>query len=194
MIEDQSVQITDDGVEYRLIGDGYAAGADGSIWSIRRGGRWKRLRPIHDNYGYGHVSIYRDGKQFKPTIHSLVIRAFRGPPPFDRADCRHLDGNPVNNVIDNLEWGTRTQNMQDAARHGTIKRGEQLPQHVLTDDQVVAARRLAAAGVSIAQVARDLRMDYETVRGAINGRRWKHIPGAVPTGTSGRKGSASSRR
>jgi DNA-binding CsgD family transcriptional regulator len=34
--------------------------------------------------------------------------------------CRHLDGNPANNHISNLGWGTNSENTQDRLEHGTM--------------------------------------------------------------------------
>jgi hypothetical protein len=33
--------------------------------------------------------------------------------------CRHLDGNPINNRLENLRWGTHKENKADAIKHGT---------------------------------------------------------------------------
>ena len=35
--------------------------------------------------------------------------------------CRHLDGNPHNNRLDNIVWGTVVENEADKVRHGTRK-------------------------------------------------------------------------
>ena len=36
-------------------------------------------------------------------------------------EVRHLDGNPRNNTLSNLAYGTKSDNMQDAAKQGTIR-------------------------------------------------------------------------
>jgi predicted regulator of amino acid metabolism with ACT domain len=45
--------------------------------------------------------------------------AFIGPRPAT-CDIRHLDGNALNNNIENLCYGTRAENVQDALKHGTM--------------------------------------------------------------------------
>lgn len=50
-------------------------------------------------------------------IHRLVAEAFLGPPPFARALVRHLDGDPANNRVENLAWGTYGENLADLHRH-----------------------------------------------------------------------------
>lgn len=50
--------------------------------------------------------------------HRMVLEAFVGPRPEGMFGC-HSDGNPANNALHNLRWGTHSENMQDAVRHGT---------------------------------------------------------------------------
>lgn len=50
-------------------------------------------------------------------VHVLVLEAFDRPRP-KGAVCRHLDGNPINNHLSNLAWGTHKENTEDRKRHG----------------------------------------------------------------------------
>lgn len=59
----------------------------------------------------------------------LVMLAFVGPRP-DGLDVCHGNGNPADNRLENLRYGTRSENMRDALRHGTINTLK------LTSDQV----------------------------------------------------------
>lgn len=77
------------------------------------------IRPgVHPVDGYQQVSLFRDGSRRSFTVHHLVLTAFIGDRP-DGMLCRHIDGNPANNVLDNLRWGTPSENMRDKRRHGT---------------------------------------------------------------------------
>lgn len=58
-------------------------------------------------------------KQRHLCLAQLVLTHFDRPRPFPEAQARHKDGNPFNNHIDNLEWGTAKQNSDDKKRHGT---------------------------------------------------------------------------
>ena len=105
---------------------GYYASSDGSI---------------HSTWAYGPLSTPRKpprmltGKLNKVTsylevtlagkthaVHKLVATVFRGSCP-DGKQCRHLDGNPLNNCIDNLAWGTPAENQADRRIHGTDNSG-----------------------------------------------------------------------
>ena len=59
----------------------------------------------------GHLYVHL-GRKFHRQVHRLVLEAFVGPQP-DGHESRHLDGNPTNNHIANLTWGTRKQNVYD---------------------------------------------------------------------------------
>lgn len=50
--------------------------------------------------------------------HRIICATFHGPPPFDGAQVRHLDGNPKNNQAANLAWGTASENAADTIKHG----------------------------------------------------------------------------
>lgn len=67
----------------------------------------------------GHLSVrlIKNGKNRTHTVHSLVLTAFTGPRPVG-AVCRHLNGVPDDNRLENLAWGSGSDNQLDAVRHG----------------------------------------------------------------------------
>ena len=74
--------------------------------------------------GYVRVGITDDhGLLRYRMVHVLVLEAFIGPRP--DLECRHLNGNPADNRLDNLAWGTRSQNNLDRVRHGTHQHAAQ---------------------------------------------------------------------
>ena len=67
--------------------------------------------------GYYAVTFHMNNKAYCRKVHRLVIEAFKPNP--DNLPCiNHIDGNKLNNHIDNLEWCTYQQNMQHAVRTG----------------------------------------------------------------------------
>lgn len=81
---------------------------------------WHKLRSYsNDAYGHQVVDIYIDGKRHHKYVAVLVAEAFI-PNPNKLPIVRHRDGNPLNNHVSNLEWGTHADNMDDAKRHGTF--------------------------------------------------------------------------
>jgi len=101
---------------------GYWASMDGRIYSDRSGSLIELAqRVMGKGYLYVNVKVARGDRHVllpKP-VHRLVLLAFTGPEPFPQADGRHKDGDAMNCSADNLEWGTRKDNIADAIRHGT---------------------------------------------------------------------------
>lgn len=61
--------------------------------------------------GYCKVSLYRDGKGAKYSVHRLAAIHFVPNPFLDLYDqINHKDGNKKNNAVSNLEWCTGSQN------------------------------------------------------------------------------------
>jgi len=68
-------------------------------------------------------------------VHRMVLLAFVGPAP-EGMKCRHLNGNPKDNRLENLCWGTSSENNRDIVRHG---------RHItsrLSNDQIREIRRM----------------------------------------------------
>jgi len=82
-----------------------------------RSARLLAQRPTGE-VGHLSVTLYKDGVGVSRRVHREVARAFIGPVP-DGMICRHLDGNPVNNHLPNLAYGTWSENNLDKVRHGT---------------------------------------------------------------------------
>ncbi len=67
--------------------------------------------------GYLQISVHGDDSRRSFLVHRLVLLAFVGPPPTGTI-TRHLDGDPSNNRLENLTYGTQSENVLDAVRHG----------------------------------------------------------------------------
>ena len=46
------------------------------------------------------------------SVHRLVMKAFKPCSDMDELQINHIDGNKLNNHIDNLEWSTALENMR----------------------------------------------------------------------------------
>ena len=73
------------------------------------------LKPKKKYKGYLSVDLHgKDGDVKTRQVHRLVALAFI-PNPDNLPDVNHIDENPGNPKLSNLEWVTKSQNM----RHGT---------------------------------------------------------------------------
>lgn len=68
--------------------------------------------------GHLAINLCNNGDDKSVTVHRLVMLAFVGPKP-NGLETRHLDGDPTNNRLTNLVYGTHSENMYDRVRHGT---------------------------------------------------------------------------
>ena len=84
--------------------------ANGSVGRI--------LKPYQTPDVHLMVALSVNGKSKSFLVHRLIAITFIGPPPPGLEVC-HQDGDGLNNVLDNLRWGTRSDNVRDAIRHGT---------------------------------------------------------------------------
>lgn len=137
--------------------DAYQITRDGQVWS-KRWGRWLKAGLSGD---YPKVTL--NGKQL--FVHRLVLMAYVGLPAHDKIQGRHLDGNPSNCNLDNLAWGTQTENMADRRlvdRHGVI----------LTNADVDAILEALAAYSKIGDIAKRFGIAKPTVSEIAHGTRW----------------------
>ncbi len=77
----------------------------------------KLLKPSIDKYGYKKVVLTKNGKRKTYTVHRLVAMAFI-PNPYSKKTVNHIDGNKLNNCVDNLEWATSKEQKEHAIKHG----------------------------------------------------------------------------
>jgi hypothetical protein len=169
---------------------GYRVTPDGRVWTCWLRGRWPRMtdrwraiRPATSDQGYLNLHLFRSGHSQCCRVHRLVLEVFVGPCP-KGMQCRHLDGNPANNRLENLCWGTRVENAADKRRHGTDggARGEQVRTSLLTDAIVLEAIQLKRqTGMSYAAIASHLglpaRRGGNALFSALNGWSWTHVTG-----------------
>lgn len=94
----------------------YEVGKDGSVWSLNylHTGQRRRLVPApFTKYGHQKVVLYKDGKKKTCPVHQLVLNAYLAKPSPELV-VMHIDSTPANNRLENLAWGTYTENNNDA--------------------------------------------------------------------------------
>lgn len=141
--------------------------------------KFERKQSIHHT-GYWRLTLIR-GKGYEKKLttistHILLAKAFI-PNPANKPQVNHIDGDKLNNSLDNLEWVTNGENQIHAYAMGLQKRrfyGTKNPKNKLTDEQALAVfnstghRRDVAEefGISVSQ--------YEHIK---RGRSWSHLTG-----------------
>lgn len=141
------------------------------------------LSPIMVNTGRIHVSLCKLGRQRAMQVSRMVAVAFLAAPDASKPHVAHLDGNPVNNRADNLAWVSPAENESHKKLHGTAMIGSRNHQAKYSEAQVAEMRRRYAAGQRARQIAEQMGLRYDQVRGivGVNSKRWRHMPAPVAT-------------
>lgn len=79
-------------------------------------------RVLGTNGKYPQVQIQKDGQKRAFLVHTLVAKAFLGNPPFEKAQVNHINGDPRDNRLGNLEWVSPSYNIQHSYDIG-LRRG-----------------------------------------------------------------------
>ena len=86
--------------------------------------RWLEARILKegliDKHGYRRIAIGDRKSLPAQTMHRVVAITFI-PNPENKYCVNHIDGNKLNNNLDNLEWTTSKENTQHAFRTGLAK-------------------------------------------------------------------------
>lgn len=70
-------------------------------------------------YASGHRYVYLGrGSENRYLVHRLVLTTFVGPCPEGHESLHGPDADPSNNRLDNLRWGTRSENLKDDYARG----------------------------------------------------------------------------
>ena len=104
-------------------------------------GRIKSARPA--NGGHLYVELWMNGTRSRKYVHRLVITEFVGPGEYGQ-EVRHLNGNPRDNQVANLEWGTRSENMMDevnSGRHWQTRKTHCKQGHEFTPENTIVRGR-----------------------------------------------------
>lgn len=118
---------------------------------------------------YPRVNLVGDDGTCRNTpVHRLVLEAFRPVPPprMKFLECRHLDGNSANNILENLTWGTIRQNIDDRTEHGRSRGGFVLLGFA---DEI---RRKSSEGAGAADLAKQYGVCIQSIRLLLRGRTY----------------------
>lgn len=149
----------------------------GNVKSIGPGHRRKRgnLSPEAGKYGHKRVLLYKDGQREKWLVHRLVAFAFLGVPP-EKYEVNHIDFDPTNNHVDNLEWVPHRDNILHSRDRLARKRGESHGRSKLTAEQAQAIKdRYAQGGISFAKLAKEFDVSPQQCHKIVRGMKWAHL-------------------
>ena len=144
--------------------------ASGKITTIRRRMRGTLLRA--GTVPSGHLLVVL-GRGHSRLVHRLVLDAFVGPRPHGK-EALHGDGEPSNNRLWNLRWGTRSENVADTRRHGTMPLGDNHVGAILRSVDIPLIRTLLRTKTQY-EIAEIYGVHRSTILNIHLGKTWKHV-------------------
>lgn len=152
---------------------------DTSVTSAKAG---RLIKQHKTRDGYMQVGLHVAGRSVTYRTHRLVYAAFNGPIP-EGLVIDHLDGNPANNRLDNLEAVSTAENV----RRGFQRPGRQPTGAKLTATHVVEIREARARGELLRTLSEEYSVSLEQISNIVRGKAWSHVGGPrTGVGTRGR--------
>lgn len=155
----------------------YGVYRDGRIWSFSINAI-KQMSPDEEGYLKFYVKN-PDGSRKKFAVHRLVLTAWgRKPNPGEQA--RHKNDDKTNNHIDNLEWGTNQDNVDDRYKNGGILIGSEVNTAKLSEKQALMIykgfeKHHGNKASYVQECAEEFEVGTSTIYSILNGMSWNHV-------------------
>nr|WP_301291173.1 NUMOD4 domain-containing protein [Robbsia andropogonis] len=158
----------------------YEVSSNGAIRNARSGAFIAKR--INSRGGYYTVFLWVDGKSVGQNVHRLVAETFIPNP--DALPCvNHINGEYLDNAVQNLEWCTHKQNTGHAIH--VLKRdfpaklkcgkGMESGSHKLVDEEVRDIKKRLREGETCVSIGIRFSVSPSTISWIKRGRTWSHI-------------------
>jgi ribosomal protein L30E len=130
------------------------------------------MKTYIDKDGYECTCLCKNGKRKGHKIHRLVLISFKG---YSELQCNHIDGNKLNNNIDNLEYVTSKENIIHACNNNlrNYAKGNSHYNAKLTEYKV---KEILSSNKEIYKIlAKKYNISMATLMDVVNRKTWKHI-------------------
>ena len=158
----------------------YQASSDGMVRSLDRmvnhwqGGKcFKRGKILINKKGYKMVRLVNNGIGGLKSLHRVIASTFIDNPE-NLPQVNHIDGNKLNNRVDNLEWISNIENMRHSFKIGNHKgsmlgrKGELHPRTLLSAIEIESIKKELESGASVKFIAIKYKVSSSTITRSIN--------------------------
>lgn len=143
-----------------------------NLGQIRRIGsvKNKTLRIIRKYY---YADLNNRGQRKNCRVSRLVAKTFLENPNGYR-QVNHINGDKLDNTVENLEWCNSSMNLKHAFSIGLKKptRGEACGASKLKTKEIIEIRKLRKDGMLLKDIAKKFKVGYSTVTHICLGTRW----------------------
>lgn len=150
--------------------DNYECSTEGRIRNKKTG---RILKEQVNCNGYKTLTLYQNKYAKNERVHRIVASTFIYGKYYGK-DVNHIDGNKLNNRVDNLEWCTRKDNVRHSMDIGVKAMNN-------FGKECVRVRLIETGEIynSINECARSTGLDISGIRQCLNGRmrsyKWLHF-------------------
>ena len=119
----------------------------------------------------------KDGKQRFYFRHRLVMICFKPIEGYEQLQVNHIDGNKLNNSLENLEWCTNQENRIHALKLGLAipLKGQDNPASKLKEEQVLDIIQDLLNGIPYSIICKKYKCSKSTISAIKNKRNWTYL-------------------
>ena len=138
---------------------------------VYRNNKYHQLSQWVDNVGYYQVVFRQNGKRKYVRVHRLIAETLI-PNPNNFPQVNHIDGNKLNNNINNLEWTTNAINTKHGYDNNLYRSKRRMHAieviHKTSDEHFVFK--------SIRECAEKLNLNRKTITSILKDNKNNHYP------------------
>ena len=126
--------------------------------------------------GYYMISVSKNNKSKSYRVHRLLAETFIPKNNEFQIFVNHIDGNKLNNCLENLEWCTHLENMKHAFKTGLANNSnEKNGMSKLTSKDVAIIKTMLKNGISQYKIAKKFNVSRSAILKIKLGKTWSNI-------------------